>query len=250
VVNAVDDVSFAINRGETLGLVGESGSGKSTTGLALLRLVDPASGAISILGEDVTSWTRRRLRRLRRHVAMVFQDPQSSLDPRHSIGASIEEPIRVHGLREGAAARRARVQELLTRVGLPSDAASRHPHELSGGQRQRVGIARALAGEPDLIVLDEPLASLDVSVQAQIMNLLRQLQDDLGLTFLFIAHDLAAVAHMSDRVAVMTGGRIVETGPAVDIYERPQHDYTRKLLSAIPADSPAEARARRAVAGA
>ena len=245
-VRAVDGVSFEIRRGETLGLVGESGSGKSTTGLALLRLVSPSAGTIRILGEDVTSWPRGRLRALRRRVAMVFQDPQSSLDPRHSIGSSIGEPIRVHRLRDNAADRRARVHELLEQVGLPADAAARHPHELSGGQRQRVGIARALAGEPDLIVLDEPLSSLDVSVQAQIMNLLRQLQDDLGLTYLFIAHDLAAVAHMSDRVAVMTSGEIVETGPAVEIYSRPQHEYTRTLLAAIPADTPAEARRRRA----
>ena len=247
-VRAVDGVSFEIARGETLGLVGESGSGKSTTALALLRLVNPSAGTIRILGEDVTSWPRRRLRALRRRVAMVFQDPQSSLDPRHSIGSSIEEPIRVHRLRDDAGARRARVHELLEQVGLPADAAARHPHELSGGQRQRVGIARALAGEPDLIVLDEPLSSLDVSVQAQIMNLLRQLQDDLGLTYLFIAHDLAAIAHMSDRVAVMTSGQIVETGPAAEVYERPQHEYTRALLAAIPADTPAEARRRRAAA--
>jgi peptide/nickel transport system ATP-binding protein len=245
-VRAVDGVSFEVARGETLGLVGESGSGKSTTGLALLRLVNPSAGTVRILGEDVTSWPRRRLRSLRRRVAMVFQDPQSSLDPRHSIGSSIEEPIRVHRLRDDASARRARVHELLEQVGLPADAAARHPHELSGGQRQRVGIARALAGEPDLIVLDEPLSSLDVSVQAQIMNLLRRLQDDLGLTYLFIAHDLAAVAHMSDRVAVMTSGHIVETGPAVEIYEHPQHEYTRTLLAAIPAGTPAEARRRRA----
>jgi oligopeptide transport system ATP-binding protein len=244
-VRAVDGVSLQVARGETLGLVGESGSGKSTTGLALLRLVNPSAGTVRILGEDVTSWPRRRLRTLRRRVAMVFQDPQSSLDPRHTIGASIEEPILVHRLRQDGRARRARVQELLRQVGLPADAAGRHPHELSGGQRQRVGIARALAGEPDLIVLDEPLASLDVSVQAQIMNLLRQLQDELGLTYLFIAHDLAAVAHMSDRVAVMTAGRIVETGSAIEVYSHPQHEYTRKLLAAIPADTPAEARRRR-----
>lgn len=245
-VHAVDDVSFEIARGETLGLVGESGSGKSTTGLALLRLVDPSAGTVRIRGEDVTAWPRRRLRALRRHVAMVFQDPQSSLDPRHAIGTSIEEPIRVHRLRVDAKARRARVHELLEQVGLPADVAGRRPHELSGGQRQRVGIARALAGEPDLIVLDEPLAALDVSVQAQIMNLLRHLQDNLRLTYLFIAHDLAAVAHMSDRVAVMTSGKIVETGSAIDVYEHPQHAYTRALLAAIPADTPDEARRRRA----
>ena len=244
-VRAVDGVSFAIDRGETLGLVGESGSGKSTTGLALLRLVTPTEGAIRILGDDVTRWSRRRLRQLRRRVAMVFQDPQASLDPRRSIGASIGEPLAVHGLRSRGAARSARVRELLDLVGLPADSAQRHPHELSGGQRQRVGIARALAGEPDLIVLDEPIASLDVSVQAQIMNLLRSLQEQLGLTYLFIAHDLAAVAHMSDRVAVMYLGRIVETGAASDVYQHPEHPYTRSLLSAIPLADPAQERQRR-----
>jgi oligopeptide transport system ATP-binding protein len=246
-VRAVDGVSFAINRGETLGLVGESGSGKSTTGLALLRLVTPTGGTVRILGDDVTQWSRRRLRQLRRRVAMVFQDPQASLDPRRSIGASIGEPLAVHGLRSRGAARDARVRELLDLVGLPADSAARHPHELSGGQRQRVGIARALAGEPDLIVLDEPIASLDVSVQAQIMNLLRSLQEQLGLTYLFIAHDLAAVAHLSDRVAVMYLGRIVETGAATDIYQHPDHPYTQSLLSAIPLADPAKERQRRRI---
>ncbi len=247
-VRAVDGVGFTVRRGQTLGLVGESGSGKSTTGLALLRLVEPTSGTISILDQDVTTWPRRRLRDLRRSVAMVFQDPQASLDPRRSVGASIAEPLHAHRLRVDATDRMARVRELLDLVGLPADAAGRHPHELSGGQRQRVGIARALAGEPDLIVLDEPLASLDVSVQAQIMNLLRRLQDELGLTYLFIAHDLAAVAHMSDHVAVMYLGRIVETAPARRLYEQPAHPYTQSLLSAIPlADPPAERSRRRIV---
>ncbi len=246
-VRAVDGVAFTVDRGETLGLVGETGSGKSTTGLALLRLVDSTGGRIRILGEDVTDWPRRRLRRLRRHVAMVFQDPAASLDPRRSVGASIAEPLEVHRLRSGSRERAARVGELLDLVGLPARAAGRHPHELSGGQRQRVGIARALAGEPDLIVLDEPLASLDVSVQAQIMNLLRDLQAELGLTYLFIAHDLAAVAHMSDRVAVMYLGRIVETAPAAALYDDPAHPYTRALLDAIPADSPAAERRRHRV---
>jgi oligopeptide transport system ATP-binding protein len=246
-VRAVDGVSLQIRRGETLGLVGESGSGKSTTGLALLRLVDPTGGRISVAGEDVTGWSRRRLRTLRRRVAMVFQDPQASLDPRRTVGSSIAEPLVVHGLRGDAAGRRTRVAELLDMVGLRQDLADRHPHELSGGQRQRVGIARALAGEPDLIVLDEPIASLDLSVQAQVMNLLRHLQRDLGLTYLFIAHDLAAVEHMSDRVAVMYLGRIVETGTPVQIYREPAHPYTAALLSAVPVADPQMERERRRI---
>ncbi|MFC7548079.1 ABC transporter ATP-binding protein [Plantactinospora sp. GCM10030261] len=246
-VRAVDGVSLRIHRGETLGLVGESGSGKSTTGLALLRLVDPTSGRIRVAGEDVTGWSRRRLRGLRRRVAMVFQDPHASLDPRRTVAASIAEPLVVHGLAERGAARRRRVQELLDMVGLRPDLADRHPHELSGGQRQRVGIARALAGEPDLIVLDEPIASLDLSVQAQIMNLLRRLQRDLGLTYLFIAHDLAAVEHMSDRVAVMYLGRIVETGSPAHIYQRPAHPYTAALLSAVPVADPRVERQRQRI---
>jgi peptide/nickel transport system ATP-binding protein len=246
-VRAVDGVSFTVRRGQTLGLVGESGSGKSTTGLALLRLVDPTGGTVHILDKDVTTLPRRRLRQLRRHVAMVFQDPQASLDPRRTIGSAIAEPLVAHNLFPDRAGRAARVRELLDLVGLPADASDRHPHELSGGQRQRVGIARALAGEPDLIVLDEPLASLDVSVQAQIMNLLRRLQDELGLTYLFIAHDLAAVAHMSDHVAVMYLGRIVESAPAEDLYDNPAHPYTQSLLSAIPADNPGDERNRRRI---
>ncbi|QOC91993.1 ABC transporter ATP-binding protein [Micromonospora craniellae] len=247
VVRAVDGVSLRVRRGETLGLVGESGSGKSTTGLALLRLVDPTSGTVRVAGQDVTHWSRRRLRALRRRVAMVFQDPQASLDPRRTVGASIAEPLAVHRLTDRSAARRRRVAELLDMVGLRDDLADRHPHELSGGQRQRVGIARALAGEPDLIVLDEPIASLDLSVQAQIMNLLRGLQRDLGLTYLFIAHDLAAVEHMSDRMAVMYLGRIVESGTPARIWQQPAHPYTAALLSAIPVADPQAERARRRV---
>ncbi|SCL25529.1 peptide/nickel transport system ATP-binding protein [Micromonospora nigra] len=247
VVRAVDGVSLQVRRGETLGLVGESGSGKSTTGLALLRLVDPTSGRVRVAGQDVTGWSRRRLRRLRRRVAMVFQDPQASLDPRHTVAASIAEPLVVHRLVGGRAARRDRVAELLELVGLRRDLADRHPHELSGGQRQRVGIARALAGEPDLIVLDEPIASLDLSVQAQIMNLLRSLQRDLGLTYLFIAHDLAAVEHMSDQVAVMYLGRIVESGTPAQIWREPAHPYTAALLSAVPVADPRVERSRRRI---
>ncbi|WP_433342190.1 ABC transporter ATP-binding protein [Micromonospora sp. CA-111912] len=246
-VRAVDGVSLHIRRGETLGLVGESGSGKSTAGLALLRLVDATCGSVRVGGRDVTWWSRRQLRGLRRQVAMVFQDPQASLDPRLTIGASIAEPLVVHRLVDSADARHRRVAELLEMVGLRADLAGRHPHELSGGQRQRVGIARALAGEPDLIVLDEPIASLDLSVQAQIMNLLRGLQRDLGLTYLFIAHDLAAVEHMSDRVAVMYLGRIVETGTPAQLYGAPAHPYTAALLSAIPVADPKVERHRRRI---
>ncbi|GAA0404417.1 dipeptide ABC transporter ATP-binding protein [Micromonospora gifhornensis] len=247
VVRAVDGVSLQVRRGETLGLVGESGSGKSTTGLALLRLVDPTTGSVRVAGQDVTGWSRRQLRALRRRVAMVFQDPQASLDPRRTVGSSIAEPLIVHRLVDSSAARRRRVEELLDAVGLRRDLADRHPHELSGGQRQRVGIARALAGEPDLIVLDEPIASLDLSVQAQIMNLLRGLQRDLGLTYLFIAHDLAAVEHMSDRMAVMYLGRIVESGTPAQIWREPAHPYTAALLSAIPVADPQVERERRRV---
>ncbi|WP_027660496.1 ABC transporter ATP-binding protein [Salinispora fenicalii] len=247
VVRAVDGVSLKVRRGETLGLVGESGSGKSTTGLALLRLVEPTAGTVQVAGQDVTRWSRRRLRRLRRRVAMVFQDPQASLDPRHTVGASIAEPLAVHRLAASGAARRDRVAELLDLVGLRRDLAERHPHELSGGQRQRVGIARALAGEPDLIVLDEPIASLDLSVQAQIMNLLRGLQRELGLTYLFIAHDLAAVEHMSDRVAVMYLGRIVESGAPAQIWREPAHPYTAALLSAVPVADPPVQRSRQRI---
>lgn len=243
-VRAVDGVSFVIRRGQTLGLVGESGSGKSTTALALVGLVRPTAGRVRILGQDVTKASRRQLRSLRRRVAIAFQDPQTSLDPRCAIGTSIAEPIRVHRLRQPSTASHARVRELLDLVGLPADTVSRHPHELSGGQRQRVGIARALAGEPDLIVLDEPLGSLDVSVQAQIMNLLRSLQAELRLTYLFIAHDLGAVEYMSDSVAVMHLGRIVETAPAAELYQSPAHPYTRALLAAIPAQTPREERMR------
>ncbi|TCC00190.1 ATP-binding cassette domain-containing protein [Micromonospora zingiberis] len=247
VVRAVDGVSLRVRRGETLGLVGESGSGKSTTGLALLRLVDPTSGTVRVAGQEVTGWSRRRLRALRRRVAMVFQDPQASLDPRLTVGSSIAEPLIVHRLTGGTAARRRRVEELLDMVGLRRDLADRHPHELSGGQRQRVGIARALAGEPDLIVLDEPIASLDLSVQAQIMNLLRGLQRDLRLTYVFIAHDLAAVEHMSDRMAVMYLGRIVESGTPAQVWRQPAHPYTAALLSAIPVADPQVERQRRRI---
>jgi oligopeptide/dipeptide ABC transporter ATP-binding protein len=238
-VRAVDGVSFDLRRGETLGVVGESGCGKSTMGRALLRLVEPTSGSVRFDGEEVREMGPEALRRLRRRAQMVFQDPFSSLNPRMTVGAALEEVLAVHGLGGGRDGRHARVRELLDRVGLLPEHATRFPHEFSGGQRQRVGIARALAVEPDFLVLDEPVSALDVSVQAQVVNLLKELQRDLGLTYLFIAHDLALVEHVSDRVAVLYLGRVVEMAPAGELYRGPQHPYTRALLSAIPRPDPA-----------
>ena len=237
-VYAVDGVSLRIRRGETYGLVGESGCGKSTLGRALLRLTDITSGRVVIDGVDLAGLSGEPLRRMRRRMQMVFQDPLSSLNPRQSVRAMLVEGLRAHGLDTSKEATEARLRELLDAVGLPAGALRRYPHEFSGGQRQRIGIARALSVNPDLIVADEPVSALDVSVQAQVLNLLEDLQVALGLTYLVIAHDLAVVRHMADRVGVMYLGGIVEEAPAGALYSSPRHPYTRALLSAVPVPDP------------
>ncbi|HVQ29927.1 MAG TPA: dipeptide ABC transporter ATP-binding protein [Vicinamibacteria bacterium] len=246
-IAAVDGLTFDIAEGETLGLVGESGCGKSTTARALLHLVAPTGGEVRFQGTLLSALSPRSLRRARRDMQMIFQDPYASLDPRLKVAAIVGEPLEVHALGDRES-RRARVQELLALVGLRPEHASRYPHQFSGGQRQRIGIARALATSPRFVVADEPISALDVSIQAQVVNLLDDLKHQLGLTYLFIAHDLAMVRHISDRVAVMYLGRIVELGSRDDIFERPLHPYTRALLSAIPIPDPAlEARRARVV---
>jgi peptide/nickel transport system ATP-binding protein/oligopeptide transport system ATP-binding protein len=242
-VRAVDGVSFTIGEGETFGLVGESGSGKTTTGRCILRLVEPTSGDVRFKGEDVLRFSAARLRQARREMQIVFQDPYSSLDPRMRVGDIVEEPLAIHRI-GSRAERRARVAELVELVGLDPSQLARYPHQFSGGQRQRIGLARALALNPSLVIADEPVSALDVSVQAQVINLLMDLQAQLRLTYLFIAHDLRLVRHICNRVAVMYLGRIVELGPAEALFTAPAHPYTRALLSAIPAPDPTAPRAR------
>jgi peptide/nickel transport system ATP-binding protein len=236
-IKAVDDVTLEIHRGETLGLVGESGCGKSTIGRTILRLYKPTEGTIRFDGTDITNLGEEELRPLRRRMQMVFQDPFASLNPRHSVGRIVGEPLRAHGL-SGRRDTGRRARELLEIVGLPPDAASRYPHEFSGGQRQRIGLARSLALNPDFVVADEPVSALDVSIQAQIINLLETLQHEFDLTYLFIAHDLAVVRHISDRIAVMYLGVVVEVSPADELYDNPLHPYTISLLSAVPIPDP------------
>jgi peptide/nickel transport system ATP-binding protein len=237
-VRAVDGVDLAIERGSTYGLVGESGCGKSTLGRAILRLVEPTAGEVLFDGTDVASLNGEPLRRMRRRMQMVFQDPLGSLDPRQSVESLLSEPLRAHGLGGGTQGIAEKIRGLLDAVGLPSAALRRYPHEFSGGQRQRIGIARAIALEPDLLIADEPVSALDVSVQAQVLNLLEELQEQLGLTYLVIAHDLAVVRHISDVVGVMYLGSVVEQAPADDLYEEPLHPYTRALMSAVPVPDP------------
>ncbi|MDW8465830.1 MAG: dipeptide ABC transporter ATP-binding protein [Chloroherpetonaceae bacterium] len=247
-VKAVNDVSFVIRRGETLGLVGESGCGKTTLGRSLLRLIEPTSGEVFFNGQNILKMERSLLRQIRKEMQIIFQDPFSSLNPRLTVGQMLTEVLQVHQLAEGAAAEK-RAAELLEQVGLSREYLNRYPHEFSGGQRQRLGIARALAVEPKFIVCDEPVSALDVSIQSQIINLLQDLQKSLGLTYLFIAHDLSVVEHISDRVAVMYLGKIVEIAPCEQLYRQPKHPYTEALLSAVPIPNPNVKRKRIVLTG-
>jgi oligopeptide transport system ATP-binding protein len=243
-VRAVDGISFSVAAGETLGLVGESGSGKSTACRAVLQLIEPTSGSVRFEGQELVGRSQRQLRPLRRDMQMIFQDPYASLNPRRRVGQIVGGPLKLNGIASGAQLRK-RVEELLDRVGLSPEHYDRFPHEFSGGQRQRVGIARAIALKPKLIVADEPVSALDVSIQAQIINLLDDLQDELGLAYVFVAHDIGVVRHISDRIAVMHHGKIVEEGTADQVCERPTDPYTKKLLAAVPIPDPRESRARR-----
>jgi oligopeptide/dipeptide ABC transporter ATP-binding protein len=250
-VRAVDGVSFDVLRGETLGLVGESGCGKSTTARLLLRLMEPTAGSIRFQGEEIAGIKGSRLKNLRREMQMIFQDPYSSLNPRKTVGSIIQEPFVIHGLKKDEGERKRAVQELMDRVGLNPEHYNRYPHEFSGGQRQRIGVARALALNPKVIVADEPVSALDVSIQAQILNLLRELQRELGLTLIFIAHDLSVVRHMCDRVAVMYLGHVVELASAEQLYSHPRMPYTGALMSAVPVPDPrlAKQKKRQVLAG-
>ncbi len=247
-VRAVDGVSFEVRKGETLGLVGESGSGKSTLCRAVLQLTKPTSGSVRFEGREIAGLSRREMRPLRREMQMIFQDPYASLNPRKRIGQIVGEPLRLQGVARGSELR-GQVRELLDRVGLSVEHYDRFPHEFSGGQRQRIGIARALALRPKLIFADEPVSALDVSIRAQIVNLLDDLQAELGLTYVFVAHDIGVVRHVSDRIAVMHDGKIVEEGPADRVCEQPHDPYTKTLLAAVPIPDPREARARRQTVG-